>query len=77
MGQVADSVGIETMERVLREMGEKAVAASRALAVLPPEEKNRCLCRMGRADRILRRFRIKAANGQDLAAAAPPASPKR
>lgn len=68
MGQVADSVGIETMERVLREMGEKAVAASRALAVLPPEEKNRCLCRM--AERIgSSAASIKAANGQDLAAA--------
>ena len=65
---MADSVGIETMERVLREMGEKAVAASRALAVLPPEEKNRCLCRM--AERIeSSAASIKAANGQDLAAA--------
>ena len=65
---MADSVGIETMERVLREMGEKAVAASRALAVLPPEEKNRGLCRM--AERIeSSAASIKAANGQDLAAA--------
>ncbi len=67
-GEVADSVGAEMMERILREMGEKAVTASRALAVLPPEEKNRCLCRM--AETIERSATaIKAANQKDLAAA--------
>lgn len=65
---MADSVGIETMERVLREMGEKAVAASRALAVLPPEEKNRCLVPDGRADRSSAAS-IKAATDRNLAAA--------
>ncbi len=65
---MADSVGIETMERVLKAMGEKAVTASRALAILPPDEKNRCLRRM--AEKIESSVSaIKEANRKDLDAA--------
>ena len=65
---MAGPVEIETMKRVLHEMGEKAVAASRALAVLPAAEKNRCLHRM--AEKIESSVPgIKAANAKDLEAA--------
>ena len=65
---MGDSIDTGMMTQVLREMGEKAVVASRALAVLPAEEKNRCLRRM--AETIEAAVpAIKAANEEDLKAA--------
>ena len=40
------SLSTENMQDALRKMGEKAVKASRALAVLPADAKSACICRM-------------------------------
>lgn len=65
---MADAIDVETMTQVLREMGEKAVVASRALAVLPADAKNRCLRRMAEAIGQAAPA-IRAANEKDLEAA--------
>jgi len=55
------------MQEALLAMGEKAKIASRALAVMDPEDKNRCLLRM--ADALLNeKDAIKAANAKDIKA---------
>ena len=64
----AAGVTTEEMNRVLQEMGRRAQIASRALAVMTPEAKNRCLLRM--AEEIEgATAAIHAANEEDLAKA--------
>ncbi len=58
----------EAMRQTLQTMGEKAVSAARALAVLPAESKNRCLLAMAAAIDGAK-AEIKTANAQDLEAA--------
>ncbi len=58
----------EEMKRVLCGMGSKAVAASRALAVMPSEAKTACLCRMADALEAARK-EILSANAEDVAKA--------
>ena len=55
----------ELMKSTLTEMGKKAKTASRALAVLPSDEKNRCLEMMARGVEQAAEA-IKAANAEDL-----------
>ena len=58
----------EVMKSTLTEMGKKAKIASRALAVLPSDEKKRCLEMMARGVEQAAEA-IKAANAEDLARA--------
>ena len=39
----------EEIQNILRQIGEKALKASRALALLSPESKNKCLLHMADA----------------------------
>ncbi len=60
-------VAVEEIRNTLNQMGEKALDASRALALLSPEAKNKCLLQM--ADAIEDSAKeIKAANRKDLTA---------
>ncbi|MDD5697560.1 MAG: glutamate-5-semialdehyde dehydrogenase [Victivallaceae bacterium] len=57
----------EDIRNILNQMGEKALTAALALALLSPEAKNKCLLRM--ADALENAAQeIKTANQQDLAA---------
>ena len=57
----------EEIQNILHQIGEKALKASRALALLSPESKNKCLLHM--ADAIEESAKeIKAANKKDLKA---------
>ncbi len=66
---MGNNVEYETMERELLAMGEKAVIASRALAVMPSEAKSACLERMA-ATLWEHREAIKSANALDMACGA-------
>ena len=57
----------EEIQNILEQMGEKALTASRALALLSPDDKNKCLLQM--ADAIEDSTKeIKTANKKDLKA---------
>ena len=57
----------EEIQNILEQMGEKALTASRALALLSPDDKNKCLLQM--ADAIEDSAKeIKTANKKDLKA---------
>ncbi len=64
---MTDTVAVEDMERILIRMGERALAASRALAVLAPECKNKILLRMAE-DLEANSGRILDANAADMEA---------
>ena len=58
---------IEEIQNIMHQMGEKALSASRTLALLSPEDKNKCLLEM--ADAIEDSVKeIKTANNKDLKA---------
>ena len=64
---MAKEMTIEEIQNILHQMGEKALTASRALALLSPDDKNRCLLQM--ADAIEDSAKeIKTANKKDLKA---------
>lgn len=64
---MAKEMTIEEIQGILNQMGEKALTASRALALLSPEAKNKCLLQM--ADEIENSDKeIKEANKKDLKA---------
>ena len=59
------NLSTENMQDALRMMGEKAVKASRALAVLPADAKSACICRM--ADELEKSAQeILTANKEDV-----------
>ncbi|MDR0932015.1 MAG: glutamate-5-semialdehyde dehydrogenase [Victivallales bacterium] len=62
---MASSISVEKMTQILKEMGEKAVIASRSLAILSAEAKSRCLIRMAEAIEA-ETSAIKQANAKDL-----------
>jgi glutamate-5-semialdehyde dehydrogenase len=64
---MAKELTVEEIQNILNQMGEKALAASRALALLSPEAKDKCLLQM--ADAIEDSAEeIKTANKKDLEA---------
>jgi len=64
---MAKEMTVEEMQNILNQMGEKALTASRALALLSPDAKNKCLLQM--ADEIENSAQeIKEANKKDLKA---------
>ncbi len=64
---MAKEMTAEEIHNILNQMGEKALSASRALALLSPESKNKCLLQM--ADAIEHSAKeIKTANKKDLKA---------
>jgi len=64
---MAKEMTAEEIQNILQQMGEKALTASRALALLSPDDKNKCLLRM--ADAIKDSAKeIKIANNKDLKA---------
>ena len=64
---MAKEMTAEEIQNILQQMGEKALTASRALALLSPEDKNKCLMQM--ADAIEDSAKeIKTANKKDLKA---------
>ena len=65
---MSESVTPDVMKKTLESMGAKAKTASRALATLSGEAKNRCLEQMAREIEAARP-EIRAANAADLEAA--------
>jgi glutamate-5-semialdehyde dehydrogenase len=64
---MAKEMTVEEMQNIMDQMGEKALTASRTLALLSPESKNKCLLQM--ADAIEDSAKeIKTANKKDLKA---------
>ncbi|MCK4982175.1 MAG: glutamate-5-semialdehyde dehydrogenase, partial [Victivallaceae bacterium] len=64
---MAKEMTVEEIQNILRQMGEKALTASRALALLSPDDKNKCLLQMADAIENFAK-EIKIANKKDLKA---------
>ena len=64
---MAKEMTAEEIQNILHQMGEKALTASRALALLNPDDKNECLIQMANAIEDSAK-EIKAANNKDLKA---------
>jgi len=64
---MAKEMTAEEIQNILNQMGEKALTASRVLALLSPDDKNKCLIQMADAIEDFAK-EIKIANNKDLKA---------
>jgi glutamate-5-semialdehyde dehydrogenase len=64
---MAKEMTAEEIQNILHQMGEKALTASRTLALLSPDDKNKCLLQMANAIENSAK-EIKTANNKDLKA---------